>query len=152
MTQQDARRLDGVLPTALEGLQQRRETIKNLREIDKLLRDDLDESLATTSRPSSTRGCSFGSARNPARNPRYWLAKSSSAPGPGAYVASKADGLIKPKVGDPDFGRMQREYQPRELVAKCAVIESNAPDLSAMTLLKTEKAVHGEMLYGITPN
>ncbi|KAL4106732.1 hypothetical protein PRIC1_004778 [Phytophthora ramorum] len=99
MTQQDARRLDGVLPTALEGLQQRRETIKNLREIDKLLRDDLDESLATTSRPSSTRGCSFGSARNPARNPRYWLAKSSSAPGPGAYVASKADGLIKPKVG-----------------------------------------------------
>ncbi|KAL4174684.1 hypothetical protein KRP22_006619 [Phytophthora ramorum] len=97
MTQQDARRLDGVLPTALEGLQQRRETIKNLREIDKLLRDDLDESLATTSRPSSTRGCSFGSARNPARNPRYWLAKSSSAPGPGAYVASKADGLIKPK-------------------------------------------------------
>ncbi|KAL4134327.1 hypothetical protein PRIC2_004635 [Phytophthora ramorum] len=136
MTQQDARRLDGVLPTALEGLQQRRETIKNLREIDKLLRDDLDESLATTSRPSSTRGCSFGSARNPARNPRYWLAKSSSAPGPGAYVASKADGLIKPKVGG---GGALGLRSGIPILAECSVntnLESSWPSVQSLNPMR----------------
>ncbi|KAF1774278.1 hypothetical protein GQ600_21362 [Phytophthora cactorum] len=68
------RRMDGVLPTALEGLKQRRETSKRLQEIDKLLRDDQDEFLAeTVTAAKTTRGCSFGSGRNPKKNARYWL-------------------------------------------------------------------------------
>ncbi|KAG6592536.1 uncharacterized protein IUM83_12452 [Phytophthora cinnamomi] len=95
------RRLDGVQPTALEGLQQRREAARSLQQIDALLRDEPDEFQPTSTPPppKATRGCSFGSGRHPAKNARYWLAKSSSGPGPGAYVVSKADSLIKPNAG-----------------------------------------------------
>ncbi|KAG7388618.1 hypothetical protein PHYPSEUDO_012109 [Phytophthora pseudosyringae] len=93
------RRLDGVLPTALEGLQQRRQTTKSLQEIDKLLRDDPTDELLAAFPTTSTRGCSFGSGREPKKNPRYWLSKSSSAPGPGAYAVSKADRIVKPSAG-----------------------------------------------------
>ncbi|KAE9087386.1 hypothetical protein PF010_g19743 [Phytophthora fragariae] len=92
-------RLDGVLPTALEGLQQRRETARNLQQIDALLRDEPDEVLSASTLSEAPRGCSFGSGRHPTKSSRYWLAKSSSGPGPGAYVASKADSLTKPNAG-----------------------------------------------------
>ncbi|EGZ23486.1 hypothetical protein PHYSODRAFT_455958, partial [Phytophthora sojae] len=93
--------LDGVLPTALESLQQRRETTRNLQQIDELLRDEPDAfPPATASAPSkATRGRSFGSGRHPTKNPRYWLAKSCSGPGPGAYIVSRADSLVKPNAG-----------------------------------------------------
>ncbi|OWZ24845.1 hypothetical protein PHMEG_00026 [Phytophthora megakarya] len=87
------RPLDGVLPTALEGLHQRRETLKSLQEIDKLLRDELE----TTPPSATTRGSGFGSGRHPPKNPRYWL-KEPIVPGPAAYVVSKADRLVKPNV------------------------------------------------------
>ncbi|EEY68507.1 uncharacterized protein PITG_04979 [Phytophthora infestans T30-4] len=94
------RRLDGVLPTALEGLQQRRETGRRLREIDSLLRDDQDDSIArTVAVAKTTGGCSFGSGRNAKKNARYWLSKGFSGPGPGAYAVSKADRIVKANAG-----------------------------------------------------
>ncbi|ETK79017.1 hypothetical protein F441_15361 [Phytophthora nicotianae CJ01A1] len=92
--------LDGVLPTALEGLQQRREASKRLQEIDKLLRDEQDDIIAgAVAVAKTTRGCSFGSGRNPKKNARYWLNKTSSVPGPGAYAVSNADRIVKTAVG-----------------------------------------------------
>ncbi|KAL3673133.1 hypothetical protein V7S43_002428 [Phytophthora oleae] len=70
-------------------------------EIDQLLRDDQDEILALSpSAPAKmTARCSFGSGRNRPRNPRYWVNKASSVPGPGAYAVAKADGIVKPSAG-----------------------------------------------------
>ncbi|KAK1933603.1 hypothetical protein P3T76_011817 [Phytophthora citrophthora] len=90
-------RLDGVRPTALKGLQQRREASISLKEIDKLLQDDQDEVSAPV--PVKTARCSFGSGRNRPKNPRYWLNTGSAVPGPGAYAVAKADCVVKPNVG-----------------------------------------------------
>jgi hypothetical protein len=92
-------RLDGAMPTALEGLEQRRATARRLQEIDELLRSDPDGGTTALPVAAARSACSFGSGRAPTRTAIYWLSKSSSAPGPGAYAASKADSLVKPHRG-----------------------------------------------------
>ncbi|KAG1687380.1 hypothetical protein DVH05_005252 [Phytophthora capsici] len=91
------RSLDGVCPTALEALQQRREASNKLKEIDKLLRDD--DEVSAPALPKTTVRCSFGSGRYRPKNPRYWLNKGSSVPGPGSYAVAKADCIVKPSTG-----------------------------------------------------
>ncbi|GMF33893.1 unnamed protein product [Phytophthora lilii] len=92
-------RLDGVLPTALEALQQRRDSTRKLQEIDELLRDDADEVPVAAASSAAKSGCSFGSGRTGTKSARYWRSMSASAPGPGAYAVSNADSLIKPNAG-----------------------------------------------------
>ncbi|KAE9164781.1 hypothetical protein PF005_g29880, partial [Phytophthora fragariae] len=75
------------------------ETARNLQQIDALLRDEPDEVLSASTLSEAPRGCSFGSGRQPTKSSRYWLAKPSSGPGPGAYVVSKAHSLTKPNAG-----------------------------------------------------
>lgn len=93
-------RLETTPSTAFERLQQRRESKKQLQEIDKLLDDGLDALPAKASTAAETpRGYSFGSGRSPSKNRRYWLSKGSSTPGPGTYVVSKADNIIRANNG-----------------------------------------------------
>ncbi|KAF1778546.1 hypothetical protein GQ600_26217 [Phytophthora cactorum] len=131
------RRMDGVLPTALEGLKQRRETSKRLQEIDKLLRDDQDEFLAeTVTAAKTTRGCSFGSGRNPKKNARYWLHNKSFVPGPGAYAVSKADRIVKVNAGGGGVLGLRSgaccRFQPCECKKPQEQVEIPAGDLDGM--------------------
>ncbi|KAG6944889.1 hypothetical protein JG688_00016859, partial [Phytophthora aleatoria] len=145
------RRMDGVLPTALEGLKQRRETSKRLQEIDKLLRDDQDEFLAeTVTAVKATRGCSFGSGRNPKKNARYWLHNKSFVPGPGAYAVSKADRIVKPceckkpqeqveiPAGDLD-GMRQDTKQPRRASPSLVAYSRPASDTEPLDFQTREQ-------------
>ncbi|KAG3029243.1 hypothetical protein PC128_g3191 [Phytophthora cactorum] len=131
------RRMDGVLPTTLEGLKQRRETSKRLQEIDKLLRDDQDEFLAeTVTAVKTTRGCSFGSGRNPKKNARYWLHNKSFIPGPGAYAVSKADRIVKVNAGGGGVLGLRSgaccRFQPCECKKPQEQVEIPAGDLDGM--------------------
>ncbi|KAG6944872.1 hypothetical protein JG687_00017600 [Phytophthora cactorum] len=145
------RRMDGVLPTTLEGLKQRRETSKRLQEIDKLLRDDQDEFLAeTVTAVKTTRGCSFGSGRNPKKNARYWLHNKSFIPGPGAYAVSKADRIVKPceckkpqeqveiPAGDLD-GMRQDTKQPRRASPSLVAYSRPASDTEPLDFQTREQ-------------
>ncbi|RLN94102.1 hypothetical protein BBJ28_00020239 [Nothophytophthora sp. Chile5] len=119
MSQRRPRRLDGVLPTALELVALRREALQRLHAIDQLLVDDFeapDEANIVTSsaktrktcpkpqvqdssRAFRTRGLSFGSGRAPSKPSHYWVQRVSMSPGPGSYAVSTADALTKPRLG-----------------------------------------------------